>query len=110
MLHRFLFPGMTLADRWGHTLYWLFEGRGQDWRRRGLRHMHHAEICQRIMGLWKRLHAVLEKYRAGTLRAAPIGRHDTSPRPSPQSGEGVGRPPRKLPGWSVLPRRFGWLK
>ena len=73
MLHRYLFPGATLIDRWGHLLYWLFEGMAQDWRRRGLRHVHHGEICQRVLGLWKRLRLVLERHRMGTLRP-PRGR------------------------------------
>src|SRR6516164_11095068 len=120
MLHRLLPPNPTLADRFGFFLHWLFEGMYGDWRRRGLTHVHRAEIEQRIWGMWKRLRSVLERYRAGTLRA-PRGRSDTSPRlvrsaaQSPQSGEGVspqgGRETNSLSGWrSVLPRRFGWLK
>ena len=72
-MHRYLFPGATMADRWGHLLYWLFEGMGLDWRRRGLRHVHHGEICQRVMGLWSRLRPLLEAYRLGTLRAVVSG-------------------------------------
>ena len=70
MLHRFLPANPTLADRFGFFLHWLFEGMYGDWRRRGLTHVHRAEIEQRIWGLWKRLRSVLERYRAGTLRAA----------------------------------------
>jgi len=111
MLHRVLPANPTLADRWGWLLHGLFEGMALDWRRRGLRHVHQGEIHQRILGLWKRLRSVLEQFRAGTLRAAQ--RKDTSPRPSPQSGEGEGRAAgaqRAVAGWGVLPLRFGWLK
>ena len=69
MLHRFLPANPTLADRFGFFLHWLFEGMYGDWRRRGLTHVHRAEIEQRIWGMWKRLRSVLERYRAGTLRA-----------------------------------------
>ena len=116
MLHRFLPANPTLADRFGFFLYWLFEGMYGDWRRRGLTHVHRAEIEQRIWGMWKRLRSVLERYRAGTLRAPRGRKTDTSPRlvrsaaQSPQSGEGEGRVARVAPAWSVLPRRFGWLK
>ena len=116
MLHRLLPPNPTLADRWSWLLYWLFEGMYGDWRRRGLTHVHRAEIEQRIWGMWKRLRSVLERYRAGTLRAPRGRKTDTSPRlvrsaaQSPQSGEGEGRVARVAPAWSVLPRRFGWLK
>ena len=92
---------------------WLFEGMAQDWRRRGLRHVHHGEICERVMGLWKRLRTVLEQYQGGDAAGgAAGGEQSTSPRPSPQSGEGEGerRRQRADAGWSVLPRRFGWLK
>ena len=68
MLWRHLPPNPTLADRWGWTLYWLFAGVYGDWRRRGLRHVHDAEIAYRFMGLWKRLRRVLEAWQAGTLR------------------------------------------
>jgi hypothetical protein len=111
MINRNLPSNPTLIDRFGWLLYWLFEGLALDWRRRGLRHVHQGEIHQRILGLWKRLRSVLERHRAGTLRAA-TGR-DTSARPSPQSAEGEGRAAgaqRMVPGWSVLPRTFGWLK
>src|SRR4051812_40378670 len=68
MFHRYLPANATLIDRWGWLLFWLFEGLALDWRRRGLRHVHHGEITQRVLGLWKRLRSVLERYRAGTLR------------------------------------------
>ena len=116
MLHRLLPPNPTLSDRFGFFLYWLFEGMYGDWRRRGLTHVHRAAIEQRIWGMWKRLRSVLERYRAGTLRAPRGRKTDTSPRlvrsaaQSPQSGEGEGRAARVAPAWSVLPRRFGWLK
>jgi hypothetical protein len=111
MLHRVLPANPTLADRWGWLLYGLLAGMALDWRRRGLRHVHSAEINQRILGLWKRLRSVLEQYRAGTLRV--VQRNDTSPRPSPHSGEGEAcaeRVRRAVPGWGVLPRTFGWVK
>jgi hypothetical protein len=125
MMARHLQPNATLTERFGHLLYWLFEGMGLDWRRRGLRHVHSGEINQRIVGLWRRLRSVLERYRAGTLRP-PRGR-DSSPRPTgsilgssprpvaslPQSVEGeacAGRAPRAVACWTVLPRRFGWLR
>ena len=73
MWHKLLPANPTLADRWGWLLHWLFEGMYGDWRRRGLTHVHRAEIEQRIWGMWKRLRSVLERYRAGTLRA-PRGR------------------------------------
>jgi len=90
MLHRVLPADPTLADRVGHFVYGLFFGMESDWYRRGLRHVHKDAINARILGLWKRLRSVLERYQAGTLRAGrTVTRHDTSPRPSPQSGEGV---------------------
>jgi hypothetical protein len=125
MLHKFLPANPTLLDRFGFFLWWLFFGMDNDWRRRGLRHVHSGEINQRIVGLWRRLRSVLERYRAGTLRP-PRGR-DSSPRPTgsilgpsprpvaslPQSVEGeacAGRAPRAVACWTVLPRRFGWLR
>jgi len=102
----FLQPNPTLRERWGCLLYWLFEGMARDWRRRGLRHVHEREIGQRIMGLWKRLNLVILRWEAGTLRAAG-GRGLTPHPPAPSRGEGK---VRSAPGWSVLPRRFGWLR
>ena len=118
MLHKMLPANPTLIDRWGFFLYWLFEGMALDWRRRGLRHVHHGEICQRVMGLWRRLRLVLEKHRAGTLRAARARVRSLGstphPDPPPQGGReiaaGEACAKRALPCWSVLPRRFGWLK
>ncbi len=114
MLHRLLPPNATLADRFGFFLYWLLAGMDADWRRRGLRHVHEAQISQRIMGLWKRVRSVLERYRAGRLRA-PGGRlQEKSPHPGPPPQERErGRAPVRAVGadWrSVLPRRFGWLR
>jgi hypothetical protein len=88
MLHRLLPANPTLVDRFGFLLWWLFFGMDNDWRRRGLRHVHSGEINERIVGLWRRLRSVLERYRAGTLRAVrgrAVQRSDTSPRPSPHS-------------------------
>ena len=70
MLHKLLPANPTLSDRFSFFLYWLFEGMYGDWRRRGLTHVHRAEIEQRIWGMWRRLRSVLERYRTGTLRAA----------------------------------------
>jgi hypothetical protein len=113
MLHRFLPANPTLADRWGWMLYWLFEGMALDWHRRGLRHVHNAEINQRILGLWKRLRSVLERYRAGTLRA-PRGRARSlglTPHPGPPPQGGRERIQIAGARWAeVLSRRFGWLK
>jgi hypothetical protein len=109
MIARVLPPNHTLTDRFGHLLYWLFEGMAQDWRRRGVTHVHAAEISLRVVGLWKRVHSVLEKWRAGTLRA-PGGRaNHPHPGPPPQERE-RGRAERVVPSWSVLPRGFGWLR
>ena len=80
MLHKVLPANPTLADRFGWLLFWLFDGMAMDWRRRGLRHVHNAEINQRILGLWKRLRSVLERYRAGTLQGACGG---ATPHPGP---------------------------
>jgi hypothetical protein len=116
MLHRILPADPTLADRFGWLLYGLFDGMAQDWRRRGLRHIHQAEINQRILGLWKRLRSVLERYRAGTLTAVRARKIAPHPGfgplhdPNPQGEREKGRAPRAVPGWSVLPRKFGWLK
>jgi len=63
MMHRFLPPNPTLADRFGNLLYWLFEGMALDWRRRGVTHVHAMAISLRVHGLWKRVHRVLEAYR-----------------------------------------------
>jgi hypothetical protein len=111
MLHRLLPANPTLADRFGFFLYWLFEGMYGDWRRRGLTHVHRAEIEQRIWGMWKRLRSVLERYRAGTLRA-PRGRkgvlRKVTPHPDPPPQGGRERIQTVGAGWwSVLPRRFG---
>ena len=118
-------PNPTLIQRWGWLLYWLFEGMGRDWWRRGLRHERHGEIGQRIMGLWKRLYSVLRRWEAGTLcpprvrvaltphppASGPIfaGKNGIPSRapPSPSRGEGQ---VRSAQAWSVLPRRFGWLR
>ena len=114
MWHKLLPANPTLADRFGFFVHWLFEGMYGDWRRRGLTHVHRAEIEQRIWGLWKRLRSVLERYRAGTLRA-PRGRTGVSrkvtPHPDPPPQGGRERIQIAGAGWrSVLPRRFGWLK
>ena len=114
MWHRLLPANPTLSDRFGFFLHWLFEGMYGDWRRRGLTHVHRAEIEQRIWGLWKRLRSVLERYRAGTLRA-PRGRkgvlRKVTPHPDPPPQGGRERIQTVGAGWrSVLPRRFGWLK
>jgi hypothetical protein len=110
MLHRLLPANATLIDRWGHLLYWLFEGMALDWRRRGLRHVHHPEICQRIVGMWKRLRSVIARFEAGKLRpprARAVRLLTLPPDPLP-NGEGDSN---CRSGWrSVLPRRFGWLK
>jgi hypothetical protein len=111
MISRYLPANATLTERFGHLLYWLFEGMAADWRRRGLRHVHNGEITLRVSALWKRFRSVVARWEAGTLRAPGV--RGTSPRPSPQSGEGEGSAAsaqRPKPGWSVLPRTFGWLK
>jgi hypothetical protein len=111
MINRNLPSNPTLIDRFGWLLYWLFEGMALDWRRRGLRHVHQGQIHQRILGLWKRLRSVLERHRAGTLRAAR-GRSrlcESTPHPGPPPQGG--RESSGASAWQkVLPRRFGWLK
>ena len=106
MIARVLPPNPTLADRFGHLLYWLFEGVALDWRRRGVTHVHALEISLRVHGLWKRVHRVLEAWRAGRLRVAV--RRVTPPLSPPSRGGG--RKTRSVCAWGVLPRRFGWLK
>ena len=54
-----------LTERFGHLLYWLFEGMAADWRRRGLRHVHSGEITLRIGGLWRRFRSVVARWEAG---------------------------------------------
>jgi hypothetical protein len=103
MLSKFLPANATLTDRFGHLLFWLFEGMALDWRRRGLRHVHHGEITQRVLGLWKRLRSVIERYQAGTLR--PVVSRQSVVSQSSSHARSVERA-----GWRVLPRRFGWLK
>ena len=114
MLWRHLPPNPTLADRWGWTLYWLFAGVYGDWRRRGLRHVHDAEIAYRFMGLWKRLRRVLDAWQAGTLRPPrePKGvLRKVTPHPDPPPQVGRERTQAAGAGWrKVLPRTFGWLK
>jgi len=105
MMYRHLPVNPTLTDRFGHLLYWMFEAMGRDWRGRGVRPVHETEIAQRVMGLWKRLNSVFRRWQAGTLRAP----RDPHPSPPPQERE-RGRAARVLPGWSVLPRTYGWLK
>ena len=102
MMYRHLPVNPTLTD---HLLYWMFEAMGRDWRGRGVRPVHETEIAQRVMGLWKRLNSVFRRWQAGTLRAP----RDAHPSPPPQERE-RGRAARVLPGWSVLPRTYGWLK
>ena len=59
-----------------------------------------------------RLRSVLERYRAGTLRAARAARvREDTPHPDPPPQGGRERIQTVGAGWrSVLPRRFGWLK
>ena len=109
MIARVLPPNPTLADRFGNLLYWLFEGMALDWRRRGVTHVHALEISLRVHGLWKRVHRVLEAWRAGTLRVARARVRDVTPPLSPPS-RGGGRETHRVCAWGVLPRRFGWLK
>ncbi len=89
MLHRLMPANATLADRFGFFLFWLFEGMALDWRRRGLRHVHNAEINQRILGLWKRLRSVLEQWRAGKLRAVRGRAADAASEGTPTLGSRV---------------------
>jgi hypothetical protein len=107
MIARTLPPNPTLAHRFGNLLYWMLDGMALDWRRRGVTHVHHVEIALRMLGLWKRVQSVLERYRAGTLRA-PRGRSVT-PHPDPLP-RGEREKTSRACAWSVLPRRFGWLK
>jgi hypothetical protein len=119
MIVRDLRANNTLTERFGHMLYWLFETMARDWRGRGLRHVHQAEIAHRIMGLWKRFRAVVTQWEAGTLVAArgrvlqrdlarPI---ESTPRPDPPPQGGREKFPTPGARWAeVLPRRFGWLK
>jgi hypothetical protein len=85
MLHKVLPANPTLIDRWGFFMFWLFEGMALHWRRRGLRHVHQAEINRRLLGLWGRLRSVLGRYRAGTLRA-PRARAAGEVTPPPSFG------------------------
>jgi hypothetical protein len=116
MMARHLQPNPTLTERFGHLLYWLFEGMGLDWRRRGLQHVHSAEIGQRIMGLWRRLRLVIARWEAGTLvvaRVPGLARQPTESTPHPNPPPQGGREKIPTPGarWAeVLPRRFGWLR
>jgi hypothetical protein len=116
MISRDLRANATLTERFGHLLYWLFEGMAADWRRRGLRHVHNGEITQRIGGLWKRFRSVVARWEAGTLRPVvsrqgSVVSEEVTPHPGPPPQERErGRAQRAVPGWSVLPRRFGWLK
>ena len=110
MFFPFLPPNPTLTDRWGWLLYGLFDGMARDWRQRGLRHVHHGEITQRILGLWGRLRRVIARWEAGTLCPPPArggtgGSSEGTPHPGPAPQGG-----REKPAWSVLPRRFGWLR
>jgi hypothetical protein len=111
MIARFLPADAPLTDRFRHLLYWMLEGVSLDWRRRGLRHVHSAEIWQRLLGLGKRFRSVVARWEAGTL-TAPRGRvarsaEGRAPAPDPQGGREL----NGATGWrSVLPRRFGWLK
>ena len=119
MLHKYLPDNPTLADRFGWMLQWLFEGMALDWRRRGLRHVHEAEITQRILGLWKRLRSVLERHRAGTLRPPRARRglidalSGTTPHPDPPGQarwQGLTPPQggRERKAWA-FPRGVAWV-
>jgi len=44
MIARFLPANATLTERFGYLLHWMLVGVSLDWRRRGLRHVHSAEI------------------------------------------------------------------
>jgi hypothetical protein len=62
----------------------------------------------RIRRLERRFNALVAQWRAGTLPAAGTAvRKDTSPRPSPQSGEGEGMAHARA-AWP-FPRGFGWI-
>jgi hypothetical protein len=73
MIARLLPPNASLTERFGHLLYWLFEGMYLDWRRRGLRHVHNGEITLRVTGLWKRFRSVVARWKAGRLRPVVSG-------------------------------------
>jgi hypothetical protein len=100
----------SLAER----LEWLVEGLckvfGAQAHKRGVEAALAWAVWNRVRVLGERLIALAERARSGRLRARAV-RRDTSPRPSPQSGEGevheVGGPTRAA---SVLPREFGWIR
>jgi hypothetical protein len=116
MIARLLPANATLTERFGHLLYWLFEGMYLDWRRRGLRHVHNGEITLRVMGLWKRFRSVVARWEAGTLRpvvsrqGAVVSEKSIPPQGGREIGTAEAGAKRAKPAWSVLPRTFGWLK
>jgi hypothetical protein len=64
---------------------------------------------QRIRRLERRFNALLARWRAGTLPAVGTVRDDTSPQPSPQSGEGEGSAGvAQRAAWG-FPRGRGWI-
>ena len=70
-----------------------------------------GRTLNRIARLQRRFDALVERWRAGTLPAAGTAevRHDTSPRPSPQSGEGANGADRaKRAAWP-FPRGRAWI-
>ena len=78
----------SLAER----IEWLIEGLckviGAQAYRRGVEAALAWAVWNRVRTLGERLIALAERVRSGRLRA-PGKRRDTSPRPSPQSGEGA---------------------
>jgi hypothetical protein len=64
---------------------------------------------QRIRRLERRFNALLAMWRAGTLAAVGVVREDTSPRPSPQSGEGEACAVRAQRAAWGFPRGRGWI-
>ena len=100
----------TLADRFA----WLIEGLckvvGAQAYKRGVEAALAWAVWNRVRVLGERLSALMTRARSGRLPSRSR-RRDTSPRPSPHSGEGDDREARKSRAAGPrLPREFGWIR
>ena len=93
MFGRVLPANPTLADRFSWFLWVVINQMALEARRRGIGHALETAMQRRIMGLWKRLRAVLARWDAGTLTGGAGAEEYPSPRPSPTRGEGEHPPP-----------------
>src|SRR5271157_3215197 len=70
-------------------------------------------VWNRVVGFGRRFCGLYARWKAGTLPKARVRKKDTSPRPSPHSGEGEGVAAcdaARMRPQSLLPRTVGWMR